>query len=375
MNARSVKSILVISGLALAILGASLFATAPRRQAGAVGGTGELVIPVVALRVESRTERERIEISGVMQPIRKARLEAEVDGRVVQIAVREHERVVAGGEILKLDDSIRVASVERAQAALLRAESVRRLAQIELDRLRRLRKKGVASQSELDVAANREREAAGGVGEAKAILAEAEVLLERTSIRAPFDGVLTNCEVEIGDRLGPGAPVGELIAIDRVEIELGVNESQIVALREQQSVELRADVYPGDTFAGQIRRVGSAIDERTRLFPVDIEIENPDERLLPGMVGDVTVEIGAADSVLRIPRQAMLEEFGLTYVFVIVESDVGLVVERRRVVVRDVAFRPTLVSVRDGLSAGERIVARDVRELADGALVSIEGRP
>ena len=376
MQLRSLKTALLVVGLGLGAAGVALFTTAPRRNVEHPGSgaavTEAAAVPVTAYRLQRSTERERIEVSGLVQPIRRARLAAEVDGQVVRIDVREHERGASGAEILKIDDSIRRAAVERAAASLLRAESAHRLAELEAERLRRLRRTAVASQAELDAAEARVREATGARAEARATLAEAEVLLERTSIRAPFAGILTAFDIEVGDHVMPGTPIGEWIDLDQVEIELGLNESQVVAVQAGDPVAVRAQVYPGRTFPAAVRRIGAAIDRETRLFPVAIEVDNRDGSLLAGMVVVATLEIGADRPVVHVPREATVEEFGLTYVYVITDEDDATVARRRRVTVGAVAFRPTLLAVFEGVDAGERIVAEGLRNLRDGMLVVVE---
>ncbi len=146
----------------------------------------------------------------------------------------------------------------------------------------------------------------------------------------------------------------------------------MVALAGGDAVEVSVDVFPGERFAGRILRVGRAPDARTGRYPVPVRVPNPDERLLPGMLGTVHLELGAARPALAVPRSAVRREFELDYVFVLEEgTEGGIHVRRQRVATRPLPFRPEQLEVTEGLEGGERIAVSGVRELRDGARVSV----
>ncbi len=124
--------------------------------------------------------------------------------------------------------------------------------------------------------------------------------------------------------------------------------------------------------------LGRTPDPLTRKYPVPVRVANPEERLLPGMLGQVRFELGDASTTLRIPRRAVYREFGVDYLYVLdtSESTTGqALVERRRVVVHTVAFRPELFDVAKGLEPGEWIAVSGIRDLRDGLLVRVREQP
>jgi RND family efflux transporter MFP subunit len=367
---------LVVTAVA-ALLGASgvlLIATAPRTQVSeaAIDASVEDYLHVAGLRLGATPTRDRIEVPGVIQPIRRVALAAEVSGRLSAVGAAEHSVVAAGQMILQLDQALPQAAVDRSQAAVLRTRSTHRLAELDLERQRSLFDRGVSSQAELDRAVSQERATLGALREAEATLVEAEELLAKSTIRAPFDGVLTNFDLEVGDRVDVGSPIGEVLDLGQVEIEIGVTDREIVALQPGDAATFEIGAFPNRVFAGRVRAIGSALDATTRKFPVEVVADNPEGVLLPGMVARVACEIGDERAVLRLPRQATTEEFGLSYVFVLVPEDDHLVVRRRRVALRPVAFRPAEVEVAGGLEAGEWIVAANLRDVSDGLRVVLE---
>jgi len=333
-------------------------------------------ITVDALVVSRRPSRRRVEIAGVLEPVRSVSLASEVPGRVIEVAVEEHSHVAAGALLVRLDPALPEAAVAQARASLLRAEATARLARADLRRQRGLADKGVSSAAELDRAESDERAKAAQVAEARAALVDAETRLAKTRITAPFAGVVSSFDLEPGAYLQPGSPVAELADLTEIEVEVGVGDSQILGLRGGDPVQVVVNVLPGERFQGRIHELGRVADAQTRKYPVPVRVPNADERLLPGMLGTVRFELGDEAPALRIPRGALQREFELEHLFVLEpEGDDGLArARRRRVAIRPVAFRPDQVEVTAGLEAGDRIAITGVRELRDGLRVAFVDR-
>jgi len=136
-----------------------------------------------------------------------------------------------------------------------------------------------------------------------------------------------------------------------------------------QAVELRVEAFPGEVFDGRVLRVGGAVDDETRKFPVEVEVANPGARLLPGMVGSVALDLGEGEPRLLIPREAAVDEFGLRFVWRLEPNGGGLAAHRRRVLVRGIPFHPSEFEVVDGLEDGDEIAVTAVRQLREGERV------
>lgn len=387
--------VLGLSGLLLLVAG-WLFWSSPRaqaqreraaklaaaREAGvqpavASGPAGPEPAPV-GLRVDAYAVRLRpahttTELAAVLAPIRSVQLAAEVDGRVVEVAVEEHETVDAGETLIRLERTLLGASVERARGSLLRAEASHRLAQLELARQRDLAARQVASTADLDRAESQERTSFATLLEARAALTDARTRLAKTDVQAPFAGEVTDLDLEPGAYLRVGQPVARILDLSSIEVEVGVTDREVVALRVGDAAGLRVDVFADEEFEGTIAHIGRAADERTQKYPVQIRVPNPQGRLLAGMLGRVRFDLEAGEPTIRIPRRATQTEFGLDYVFVLEGGRVRGTAHRRRVATRPVPFRPDLLEVISGLREGERIAVSGVRELRDGLEVGITG--
>ena len=118
-------------------------------------------------------------------------------------------------------------------------------------------------------------------------------------------------------------------------------------------------------------RVGSSADPETRRFPVELEVPNEAGELLPGMVGEVELDLGRAVERTTVPREATLDAFGVRFVYVVEPMGAnGVGIARQRpVVVRSIPFRPAELEVVEGLRVGEQIAVTDVRQIRDGERV------
>lgn len=256
------------------------------------------------------------------------RIASEVGGRVLEQALVEGRTVAAGEMLVVIDpqtsrDRLRVirgelAALEESRAALdsqvaiwtHHAETARR----QVERVRRLIGSNLASDRDLDVAENGQREAEGQLetlraeraaldeqitsAKAKVRLAESEV--EKTEVVAPTGGTVLVRAVEAGEVVQPGQPLGLLVDLQRLELKVYVPEQDIGKLHLGDDARVRVDAFPLQYFEAAIARVDDYAQftprdihlpaERTRMvYGVTLALENPDGRLKPGMPADAWV--------------------------------------------------------------------------------------
>lgn len=368
-SARSLRWVFLGAGGALLTAAALLFGTA--EQPALEAAPGVRPIAVAAVRLDASPLRRRARLAGVLEARRGVELFAETRGRVLAIGAEKLDRVEAGQVLVRVDPTLARVALERAEAGVARSESQLELAELNLARRRSLVERQVSSEADLDAAENAERIAAAALREARATRDEARDQLTKKRIAAPFEGVLRAFPVEVGEYVREGQQLGELLDLSTVRMTVGVSDRQIVSIRVGAQVQAEVEALPGERFEGTVLRAGSATDPDTRKFPVEIEMGNSDGRLLPGMVARVTLDLGDELPVLLVPRDATVDEFGLSFVYVLERNGSGMVARRRRVEVRDVAFEPGVVQVDAGLEPGETIATTGMRQLSDGAPVEV----
>ena len=310
--------------------------------------------------------------AGTVEARRRSRIAAEIGGRVIEIVHREGARVVAGEPLVRLSRVSQVARLDLANqgvaVGLSRLEDaclMRDRASRELKRTQRLAANNVASEDRLDALQYSYDSARIACETAKAELAQArarrdaaEAELSKTVISAPFNGIIAEVNVEVGEWVTPSPPlltsppVIDLIDPTSIFVSAPMDEVDSGAIRAGLAVKLTVDSRPGETFAGTVSRVAPyVLDQEAQNRTLEIEISIDDAEvaasLLPGTSADAEVILEKRSLVLRIPTSALLR--GRT---VLVLTDGRLVEREVRLGLRNWQFAEVL----NGLALGEQVV-------------------
>jgi HlyD family secretion protein len=343
------------------------------------------VVAVERGRVEQTVSNSR---AGTVKAHRRAKLSPQEGGRVVSLPKREGDRIRAGDVLLELDASVPQARLELARReresaaaertrACVAAERSRR----ELDRNRRLAEQGVLSVDLLDQFESAARTAAAacdaaaaGEKRAEAQIELAERQLEYMTLRAPFDGVVAELSIEVGEWTTPSPPVIQVPSVidvidtSSIYVSAPMDEVDAARLRTGLPARVSVDSHPGQRFPGRVTRVGAYvldIEEQNRTVEIEVELDDAAlaSSLLPGTSADVEVVLEGRDGVLRIPTGALLS------------GAKALVLEDGRLAERalEIGLRNwDLTEVRAGLAEGERVVVSlDRAEVRAGARAAV----
>jgi len=254
---------------------------------------------------------------------------------------------------------------ERAQLA---AAQVRRdLAILEVKRKRELLAKNALSASETDAA---EAE----VRQSDAACAQAEALLARKRITAPFDGVLGLRQVNLGQFLNPGSPVVTLQALDPIRVQFSLPQQEIGAATLGKAIRVSAQEVAGGPREGKVSALDSQVDESSRAITVEATLPNPDQALRPGMFVNVELPLAVEPEVLVVPASAVnYAPYGNSVYVVIEGTDAegkpGKTVDQRFVKLGQ--NRGDQIRVREGVKAGEEVVTSGVFKLRQGGAVVV----
>jgi len=360
----------VFAGIAgfFVLAGLLLMMTAPDAQEIAAVGGSQVLREVRVAELKLSSVDARVEISGVLDPRRIVMLFAETSGPVTAIGAEDLDAVDADQVLVEIDPLLAEVAVENASAGVTRAQSELELAKSNLARRSSLTDSNISSASALEDATNAQRVASADLRVALAELKRAKDDLANKIIRAPFTGSLRRFDVEIGEFLQVGEQLGELLDGSTSRVTIGLSDLQVVVVRPGDVASIEVAAFRGEAFEGEVLRVGRASDPVTKKFPVQVEIPNSDGRLLPGMIATVRLDLGTATDRLLVPRNAIINEFGLHSVFVIEAGSggEGFFANRRRIQVREVPFQPVDFEVLSGVTVGERIALSEVRQLRDG---------
>lgn len=216
----------------------------------------------------------------------------------------------------------------------------------------------------------------------QATLAAAQANVQRLAqlqsyekVYAPFDGVVTVRNVDVGALIdagnsGPPAALFELAQTDRLRIFVNVPQNDAPYVAVGTKAQLTLSQYPGRTFEGTVARTAGAIDPRTRTLRVEIDMDNPDGSLLPGAFAQVSLALSTPKPGLSLPTNALLFRPQGVQVAVV---DAGGVVRMRTVALgRDFGMR---VEIRSGLQGDEQVVVNPSDAISAGQAVRINPHP
>ncbi len=334
-----------------------------------------------------------LDATGYVIARRQATVSSKVTGKVVELNIEEGQRVKAGQVLARIDDSnvrtqlqLAEAQLEASRSAGEEARVLLRDAERQLKRAQELGEKKLVSQQAIDTAqANYEQaevrttSAQRGVTVAEKSLALYRQQLDDAVVRAPFAGVITVKNAQLGEMISPlsagGAGtrtgIGTLVDMQSLEIEVDVNESFINRVQAGQPVDARLNAYPEWKLPAQVIAVIPAADRQKATVKVRIAIKLEDARVLPDMGVRVSFltedkpQTQAPPGVV-IPAEGVADENGGKIVFVLK----GETLERRAISLG--GTRGADVQVIAGLSGGEQVVVGDLSKLADGMAIKLK---
>lgn len=347
---------LVILGLMVVVGGLRMGFGAAGPQGGGPGGPGGPGggVPVAATLAQTRTFNDTVELLGVAKGRQSVTLTAAATQLVERVRFTDGQYVAEGAVLVELKDAEQNAGVEQARARVAQAERT-------LERWRTLAERGFASKAAVD-----EHEAAYLT--AQADLTAAEARRGDRLIRAPFAGVVGLTDIAPGALVNPGAVIVTLDDLSAVRVDFEVPERYLPGLAAGQTIRARTDAYPDMVITGRIDTLDTRVDAETRAITARAVFPNPDGYLKPGMLIRVTLSRGQRESV-AVPEAAVAVQGASSFVFVIAESEGGTRAEQRPVV--SGARQDGFVEVRDGLSAGDRIVANGLNKVTGGQPVKV----
>lgn len=325
-------------------------------------------LEVDAARVERGTVEDAVTNSeaGTVRTRDRARLGAEAIGRVLAIPKREGASFRRGEVLLQVDAAAARMRLdlarregEAAHGAAEQARAAAALSEREYDRLAPLGEQGLASAGELD-AARTKRAAARAALEAalaseaaaRAQVGLAQDALENLAIVAPFDGVVSQRFVEVGEMLTPGQPALEVLSPRRLYVSAPLDEMDIARIRVGLPARVTLDPFPGESWKGKVTRVAPFVNDvvqqnRTLEIEVELTLEEGGSLPRPGTSADIEVILDSHEGVLRVPT------------FAVIEGRRVLVIEKGKAVSRDVQVglrNWEWTEVTGGLREGEVVV-------------------
>ncbi|MEM7584185.1 MAG: efflux RND transporter periplasmic adaptor subunit [Acidobacteriota bacterium] len=315
----------------------------------------ERVVAVSTVQTEAREVVDTASLPAELLPRRRAVLAAEVAGAVTRIHVEKGQRAAAGKVLVEVD-------TRDLEQRLAEAEAVSRHRTVLFQRAEKLlERRSITENQYLDALTERDV--------ADAQLATARLMLEKARLVAPWSGTVAARHVEVGDYLAPGQAVIELLEVRGLKARAPVASSDVPYLRLGMEAQLRLDIYPDEIFRGTVALLAPELDAAARTLDIEVELDNSDGRLRPGMVARLEIPRRTYPSAVLAPLDAIVELEDAQVVYVALDE---------RAEQRPIELGPVIgenIIVLSGLEAGEDLIVAGQQLVSPGQRVQATPEP
>ncbi len=346
---------------------------------GSFAATPEIEVATVSLTFPSQANAV-LTASGYVVAQQKAAVASKGTGRLEYLGVQEGDKVKKGQLIGRLEDQDVMAALARATADLHLAKADSEDAHRTFERQRSLFSSGLTSKAELEGTEARFKRVLASIMSAQAAVRSAEVSVENTRIRAPFDGTVLTKDADVGEVVSSfgassnsrGAVV-TMADMSSLEVEADVSESNITRVKIGQPVEIVLDAYPEVRYQGYVGKIVPTADRAKATVLTKVRFMERDERVLPEMSAKVTFLSKELDKAtaqappkLTLPSSAIVNRNGANVVLLVRE---GVVTETPVKTGDQIGAR---IEIREGVMQGDQVVARPDPTLTSGSKIKVK---
>src|SRR5260221_1868345 len=319
------------------------------KAGGPPGGGGAPAMPPMPVDIDTARVKpivDAVRATGYIEGVQAVELRPDEQGRVTALLFHEGQLVARGAPLVRIDDEMLRAEAERADAD-------RDLAKQQLDRVRRLREQNAATTADLE-------RVEAAARSANANLAVLQLQIEKSTVRAPFSGVVGQRFISVGDYVTTGTRLLTLQTVDPQRAVIEVPERHAVSLKLGQTVDITVAADPIKQFAARVDFIDPVVEATNRTITVKGLAANPARVLRPGMFIEARLATATRANAVVIPEDAVQPLRTANVVWVV---DKGRASRR---VVQLGARSQGIVEVVSGVSAGELVVVGGLERMGEG---------
>jgi len=252
--------------------------------------------------------------SGAIQPMLTLSVKSKASGEILDMPVQTGDEVMKGQLLAKIDPRIPQNNLTQAQANLNVAQAQLENASAQLKRSEALYQSKSITEADYDSAKLAYATAKSAVVTAEASLQTAKDAMEDTQVRAPITGTILELDAVLGtvissptNDVGGGTVILKIANLDTVQVSALVDETDVGKVQPEQPVTITVDAYPNRRFDGRVLKIEpqAQVTQNVTMFPVDVNILNPEHLLKPGMNTEVEIHVGERQGVLAVPNAAL----------------------------------------------------------------------
>ncbi|MFH1862970.1 MAG: efflux RND transporter periplasmic adaptor subunit [bacterium] len=322
--------------------------------------------PVKIWEVSPSSLELTIKATGVLKSRHQIPISSEISSVVIQKPKEIGDPVAKNEAFLLLDPEPYEIACKQTQAGFESAQAAHLQTQRDFERAQDLFNHQNISQFEFENYQLAEKTAVASLKAAEAGLQMAERNLRLTRLTSPVDGNLAELNAQIGEQIAPGRPLGTIVALNQMEIEIGLSEGEIIHLKPGLKARLHSSAFPDEQFDGTVRSVGIAGLDLGKTFPVLIAVENSSKKLHPGMIVSAEIIYWKYEQTVVIPQQALMENDAGAAIVYVLEGEIAA---QRIVKVKD--GNSQFAVIESGLSIGEQLIVAGQNALHDSSKVKI----
>ncbi len=303
-------------------------------------------------------------VSGVgnVAAMRDVKVASETAGRVLKVHIKVGDAVKQGQTLVEVDAELKEAAAEQARAQMLAAKTNLEKSKKDFERTQMLFNSGDVADIELEGYRLTYQSAEAQYKGAIAALRAADRQVSDSHIKAPVPGLIATRRVEVGEMVGPGMEIVNIVDVSSLKVKLSVAEEDIVKLRVGQTAVLHIDSRPRERFTGKVFTVGAKSESPNgHTYPVEVVVPNTwKDPVKVGMFARVEIQARSAKGVLTIAKESLVEDGAKPAVFVAKDG-----VARLRPVTLGIRSN-NLLQVVNGLARGELVISFGQKALKDG---------
>jgi len=305
-------------------------------------------------------------ISGSLQPELKADLRAEVAGIVLEVLRDNGDPVKRGDLLLRIDATAIRDNLLSAKEAESAAVAALDQAERQYTRMQTLAQRKLVAVEATETAEGVRNQAESALASARARVVESRQLLEKTEVRAPFDGVVGARLVSAGNTVQVGMELLKVLDVGTMRLEGMIAAEEIGKVKPGARVSFRVNGYPGEEFQGAVERINPVVNPATRQVQVLVSLPPTDVAFVAGLYAEGRVELASVSAIL-LPESALVRDGDATHVWLVRDG----VLQHTAVVLGEHDRRLGRYVIDAGVSAGDQVLRHPLGALSDGRAVEI----
>jgi membrane fusion protein (multidrug efflux system) len=310
-----------------------------------------------------------LQIPGELMAYRQVDLYAKVNSFVKDLKVDIGSRVVAGQLLVTLEAPELSAQLAGAESRMKSQEAIYTSSNATYNRmLKTSNRPGTIAKNDLEIAKAKMESDLEQWEAAKAAYAEASTILQYLTISAPFDGVISSRNVNLGAYVGPSgkgseSPIFTLQELKHLRLVISIPEAYTSYIKLGDEVKFTVEAFPDKVFSGKISRRAAAMDTQLRSERIELDVFNTGDQLSPGMVTEAKISLAGSDSSFVVPKSAVVNSTEGVY---LIRSDGG---QAERISVKKGRETDSLSEVFGNLHVGDRFVWKGSEEIRNGSRI------